>query len=687
MKYFKTTAYTHISSVFAANSKFLFLMIFISLLSSAQAQNWKMVDSVFAPWGVKAQSFSDPFFCDMDKDGDADLFIGSTGNRVEYFENISNATRPMFRKDTSILSSIYANGYQFTNAYYPFLSDLDADNDYDLLIGGYNGVLYYMNTGDSLHPVWEQADTLFANVNSQIGTDPKPVLVDIDDDGDLDLFVGIGESLMGGPTAGITIAFRNQGSDRNPYFVRDNALTSGIGDAGYNAYPSFADLDKDGDYDMIMGRDLASFIHYKNAGTRTAPIWQTSTALFSGVENVRYWKDPILFDYDKDGDIDLIYGTDAGLLYYYTNTGTPTAPAYTYDATKFRIIKSDNSGATVSVADYDKDGDFDFISGNWLGTIQYYKNEGTKLLPLFKQTATVFSGLDFGSYSAPVFVDLDNDGDQDIVGGDMNGSVQAYINTNNTTFAKNTTMFAGINVAGFSIPAFGDIDGDGDKDLLVCAEDAPNIKFYKNTGGNVFVQNDSLMTGVTFYDRSNPTFADIDNDGDLDLILGRRFGTIQFYENQGNKLEPKWKQNDTLMADIEVKQNASCGFADFDGDTKPDAVIGEYDGTFTFFKNLFAVVGLTQANGLPAKEFALLQNYPNPFNPATVISYAVQEYGYVSLKVFDITGTEVAQVFNGYQQPGYYTHTFKGAGLASGVYFYKLQAGNKTITKKMLLLK
>ncbi|MBI2419259.1 MAG: VCBS repeat-containing protein [Ignavibacteriales bacterium] len=192
MKYFKTTFLAPSLALFAANSKYLFLLAFMSLLSTVQAQNWKTVDSVFAPWGVKAQSFSDPFFCDMDKDGDADLFIGSTGNRVEYFENISNATRPMFRKDTAMLSSIYANGYQFTNADYPFLCDLDADNDFDLLIGGYNGVLYYLNTGDSLHPVWEQADTLFANVNTQIGTDPKPVLVDIDDDGDLDLFVGIG---------------------------------------------------------------------------------------------------------------------------------------------------------------------------------------------------------------------------------------------------------------------------------------------------------------------------------------------------------------------------------------------------------------------------------------------------------------------------------------------------------------
>ncbi|MBI2419260.1 MAG: hypothetical protein HYV28_15430 [Ignavibacteriales bacterium] len=80
--------------------------------------------------------------------------------------------------------------------------------------------------------------------------------------------------MMGGRTSGITIAFRNQGNNRSAYFVRDNTLTSGIGDAGYNAYPSFADLDKDGDYDMIMGRDVATFIHYKNAGTRTAPIWQ-----------------------------------------------------------------------------------------------------------------------------------------------------------------------------------------------------------------------------------------------------------------------------------------------------------------------------------------------------------------------------------------------------------------------------
>jgi hypothetical protein len=85
--------------------------------------------------------------------------------------------------------------------------------------------------------------------------------------------------------------------------------------------------------------------------------------------------------------------------------------------------------------------------------------------------------------------------------------------------------------------------------------------------------------------------------------------------------------------------------------------------------------------------FTLNQNYPNPFNPTTHIEYSVGRSGYVSLKVFNILGEEVATLHAGYRSPGNYAATFDGRRLASGVYFYRLRAGEFVSTRKLLLIK
>ncbi|MCX6175386.1 MAG: alpha-amylase family glycosyl hydrolase [Ignavibacteriales bacterium] len=89
------------------------------------------------------------------------------------------------------------------------------------------------------------------------------------------------------------------------------------------------------------------------------------------------------------------------------------------------------------------------------------------------------------------------------------------------------------------------------------------------------------------------------------------------------------------------------------------------------------------------KEFSLAQNYPNPFNPSTIISYQISIAGHVSLKVYDLLGREVATLVNEFKQPGNYTSQFSilNSQLSSGVYFYRISAGDFVETKKMIFLK
>jgi len=93
-----------------------------------------------------------------------------------------------------------------------------------------------------------------------------------------------------------------------------------------------------------------------------------------------------------------------------------------------------------------------------------------------------------------------------------------------------------------------------------------------------------------------------------------------------------------------------------------------------------------QRPGLPAK-YELAQNYPNPFNPTTAINYSVPQNGFVTLKVYNVLGQEVATLFSGVQHAGNYVATFDGSRFSSGVYFYRLQAGNFSVTKKLVLMK
>jgi hypothetical protein len=95
-----------------------------------------------------------------------------------------------------------------------------------------------------------------------------------------------------------------------------------------------------------------------------------------------------------------------------------------------------------------------------------------------------------------------------------------------------------------------------------------------------------------------------------------------------------------------------------------------------------------ESSSIPDK-FSLEQNYPNPFNPSTIINYQISSARFVSLKIFDVVGKEVATLVNEIKQPGNYNSSFNtiNYALPSGIYFYRLQAGNYTATKKMLLIK
>jgi hypothetical protein len=95
----------------------------------------------------------------------------------------------------------------------------------------------------------------------------------------------------------------------------------------------------------------------------------------------------------------------------------------------------------------------------------------------------------------------------------------------------------------------------------------------------------------------------------------------------------------------------------------------------------------SELQGILPSSYALSQNYPNPFNPTTTIQFAIPQPGSVTLTIFDVLGREIASLADGFRNAGIYSVTWNATNVASGIYFYRLNAGTFTATKKLILLR
>ncbi|MBN9523012.1 VCBS repeat-containing protein, partial [bacterium] len=243
-----------------------------------------------------------------------------------------------------------------------------------------------------------------------------------------------------------------------------------------------------------------------------------------------------LGDLDGDGDLDAVVGMSDGTFAYLRNTGTASAPNFVLQsgaANPFSGIDVGNF-ADATLGDLDGDGDLDLLAGSTSGTISYFRNTGTAAAPAFAEqtgAANPFTGLDLGTFSSSALGDLDGDGDLDLVGNAENTNLRYFQNTGTAAapaFAEQTgaaNPFAGITGDSYAFPALGDFDGDGKTDLLIGTEFL-GAAFYRNTGtvaAPTFTQQTGSanpFNGVNPGSSTQPALGDLDADGDLDTVLG-----------------------------------------------------------------------------------------------------------------------------------------------------------------------
>ena len=149
-------------------------------------------------------------------------------------------------------------------------------------------------------------------------------------------------------------------------------------------------------------------------------------------------------------------------------------------------------------------------------------------------------------------------------------------------------------------------------------------------------------------------------------------------------------QNGVFLSRDDGASWAAAGCSDADGVIAfaiSDSNLFAGTGTGVWRRPLSELTSVGNPTADVPKTFALQQNYPNPFNPSTTIIFELPKTAHVNLKVFDILGREVVLLVNERKAPGKYEVKFDGSNLASGVYFYRIQAGDFVQTRKLVLLK
>ena len=492
--------------------------------------------------------------------------------------------------------------------------------------------------------------------------------VDYDGDGALDLITGIEDwswygwddawnakgEWQNGPLHGFVLLHRNVGTNSAPNYaapIKLEADGKAIDVFGCPS-PNFEDFDGDGDLDLLCGEFLDGFTYFENIGNRTQPRYAAGRRLRDARGNLLAMElqmiVPVAFDWDKDGDMDLIVGDEDGRVAFVENSGklakdrSPVFARPVYFRQEADTLKCGALATPVGV-DWDGDGDTDILSGNTAGYIEFFENlsgagvaepkwAAPRRLTVNGRVFRVMAGAN-GSIQGPAeakwgyttfnVADWDGDGLPDIVFNSIWGRVEWLKNIGTRKVPRLAALQPievewqgeqpflawgwlrpngkGLLTQWRTTPALADINRDGLMDLVMLdqqgylvffertKQSSPTGKLILKAPRRAFVDEHGkplqLNAGVAGRSgRRKLSLTDWDGDGKLDVLLNSANADFLRQVEFKNGV---WvmKNAGTLAARNIEGHDVSPTVVDFDGDGVPDFLGGAEDGRFYFLKN------------------------------------------------------------------------------------------------------
>ena len=594
--------------------------------------------------------------------------------------------------------------------------DFDGDGDLDLIVirseNGANKLFVFKNNGTGRF-----TDT---TVKTIIGAGYM-LIGDYDNDGDLDAAV-VSNSYY---EINVSI-YKNNGSGKFAYH------------SGFNRYEGISieqgDIDNDGDIDFVL-LNKHSIAPYLNNGDG---VFENSIYYVIGCQY--YYNNGANFtlaDFDADNDPDIYYmgqfreeepGYICRETRVYLNNGNGGFDRYTVinpysplgmvtgdlnNDRKIDIIMPPfqilyfvnfvgfSVGAypgSATTGDFDGDGDLDLINAGAVNSQPIiYSNDGNGN---FSTGSSLITESEGGGFPCG---DFDNDGDLDILkGGSEEGVFSLYknstpcsINGPSIVLVNSTNLFS----SDLNPDAYFELSNYDQADARIIS-DSHNDSVIVDAGSMLghfilyYVTPDfTICSKPVYIDSPMPVeltdFSSIISLNDVTL----QWSTSSELNNSGFEIERSivnspnlnvWNKIGFVSGNGTSTKIHNYNFSEkglSTGKYKYRLKQIDFNGNFKYFE-LAEVVSI----GIPDKYY-LAQNYPNPFNPVTNIELSIPELGFVTLKIYDLLGRELVTLVNEIKEPGYYKVKFDAGNLSSGVYFYRMTAGDFVAVKRFIILK
>lgn len=508
------------------------------------------------------------------------LFQGKTAAQRNTFHDLKGVVRLQYENPG--LSADLGVGLWA----WPLPIDFDQDGDMDLVVSSagscpYNGIYLFENTSGEVFPVFNQP--------VRLGDGPANLQMSYVNDGPR--ILGPGVEYMNFRSKVLT----------EPVGIYPAGNIFELVERKRSSQWNYVDFENDGDQDLLVGIDNWSDYGWDNAFDKNGrwtrgPLhgyvvlientngkYQLKGKLNAGDVPIDQYgmASPNMYDFDGDGDLDLICGEFTDRLTWFENTGTREKPVFAkgrFLKNEQGLIKMDLEMIVPNAVDWDKDGDIDLVVGDEDGRVALIENTGQveDKMPLFKSPVYFrqqAADLKFGALATPFSVDWDNDGDEDLICGNTAG----YIG-----FIENLD---GGNPPRWNEPVLLEADGK-------------TIRIMAGENGSIQGPCEQKWGYTTL------NVADWDNDGLNDIVINSILGKIEWFKNIGTKTHPKLAAKQAVKIDWEGKTPSKPAWnwwnpgrnelatqwrttpclTDWDKDGLTDLVMLDQEGYLAFFK-------------------------------------------------------------------------------------------------------